>query len=211
MTSNYEVLLEKVHEIDDLNKALSVLGWDREVNMPKAGTAARVQQMTTLSRFTHIMFTADEMGELIEAGVIVVEPIAGDPWSGAVYLKELYQAESGLAKRVQAMHDAAKSVNGEILVLCHGGPISATLGTLGQCQPIDWPALVPGFGASIRITADDRIRLAARVEPAAPRLDLLDPVLALLLGELIPSVVRGVARDHDDRGLGELRLATQLP
>jgi len=28
------------------------------------------------------------------------------------------------AKRVQAMHDAAKEVNSNILVLCHGGPIA---------------------------------------------------------------------------------------
>jgi predicted TIM-barrel enzyme len=28
------------------------------------------------------------------------------------------------AKRVQAMHDAARRVNNEILVLCHGGPIA---------------------------------------------------------------------------------------
>jgi exodeoxyribonuclease V alpha subunit len=41
--------------------------------------------------------------ELIEAKVIMVEPIAHDPWASAVYLKELYQAESGLARRMQAM------------------------------------------------------------------------------------------------------------
>jgi predicted TIM-barrel enzyme len=28
------------------------------------------------------------------------------------------------ARRVQRLHDAAKSVNPDILVLCHGGPIS---------------------------------------------------------------------------------------
>jgi predicted TIM-barrel enzyme len=28
------------------------------------------------------------------------------------------------AERVQAMHDAAKAVNPDILVLCHGGPIA---------------------------------------------------------------------------------------
>ena len=28
------------------------------------------------------------------------------------------------AKRVQAMHDAAKAVNPDIMVLCHGGPIA---------------------------------------------------------------------------------------
>ena len=29
------------------------------------------------------------------------------------------------AERVQALHDAAKRINPEIMVLCHGGPISA--------------------------------------------------------------------------------------
>lgn len=43
------------------------------------------------------------LDELIEAGVVHVEPIAGDPRASAVYLKELYQAESGLAERLHAM------------------------------------------------------------------------------------------------------------
>jgi carboxypeptidase Taq len=73
MMTNYEKLLERTHEIDDLNKALKLLNWDREVNMPKAGTAVRVQQMTTLSKFTHTMFTADEMGEMIEAAAAEID------------------------------------------------------------------------------------------------------------------------------------------
>jgi predicted TIM-barrel enzyme len=28
------------------------------------------------------------------------------------------------ARRVQALHDAARSVNPDVLVLCHGGPIA---------------------------------------------------------------------------------------
>jgi exodeoxyribonuclease V alpha subunit len=43
------------------------------------------------------------MDELVDAGVIVVESIAHDPWAGAVYLKELHLAEKGLAERLQAM------------------------------------------------------------------------------------------------------------
>lgn len=66
MTTAYEQLLERVQEIDDLNKAAGLLAWDREVNMPKGGTAERIAQMTTLSSLTHRMFTADEMGESIE-------------------------------------------------------------------------------------------------------------------------------------------------
>ncbi len=66
MTPEYHALLEKVYEINDLNKAQAVLSWDKEVNMPPLGLAARVQQMTTLSRLTHTMSTSDEMGQLIE-------------------------------------------------------------------------------------------------------------------------------------------------
>ena len=66
MASNYETLLEKVYEINDLDKTLSLLSWDREVNMPPGGITARVQQMTTIKKLSHQMFTADEMSALIE-------------------------------------------------------------------------------------------------------------------------------------------------
>lgn len=73
MPTKYETLLEKIYEINDLNKALSVLSWDREVNMPAAGITGRVQQMTTLSRFTHELATTDELGELIEAAAAEID------------------------------------------------------------------------------------------------------------------------------------------
>ena len=38
--------------------------------MPSAGITARVQQLTTLSRLSHHMFTSDEMGQLIEAAAV---------------------------------------------------------------------------------------------------------------------------------------------
>ncbi|WP_420630743.1 carboxypeptidase M32 [Candidatus Leptofilum sp.] len=66
MSENYQTLLQKVYEIHDIGKAMAVLGWDKETNMPKAGTEARIQQLTTLRRLNHAMFTSDEMGELIE-------------------------------------------------------------------------------------------------------------------------------------------------
>lgn len=67
MSTTYDSLLQKVHQINDIDRANAVLAWDREVNMPKAGLQERVAQMTTLSRLSHEMFTADEMGELIAA------------------------------------------------------------------------------------------------------------------------------------------------
>jgi carboxypeptidase Taq len=77
MPTGYEQLLERVHELDDLNKANALLSWDREVNMPRAGTVERIAQMTTLSSLSHRMFTSDEMGELLER--------AADELDGADY------------------------------------------------------------------------------------------------------------------------------
>ena len=77
MTTKYNELLRKVYEINDIEKANALLGWDRETNMPKAGISARVQQMTTLSRLSHTMFTSDEMGEFIE---VVAAELDGAPY-----------------------------------------------------------------------------------------------------------------------------------
>ena len=41
--------------------------------MPTAGIMARVQQMTTLSRLSHTMFTAEEMGDCLEAAAAEIE------------------------------------------------------------------------------------------------------------------------------------------
>lgn len=66
MTTAYETLLEKVHELTDLEKAMGVLSWDKETNMPPKGITARIDQMGTLQRLSHTLFTADETGERIE-------------------------------------------------------------------------------------------------------------------------------------------------
>ena len=66
MSTEYQKLLEHVHELNDLGKAAALLYWDREVYMPRGGTAERIAQLTTMSSLIHRMSTSDEMGELIE-------------------------------------------------------------------------------------------------------------------------------------------------
>lgn len=62
----YQSLLDKVHEIYDIRKAARVLTWDRATIMPKGGDTDRIQQIATLYRLSHTIFTSDEMGALIE-------------------------------------------------------------------------------------------------------------------------------------------------
>jgi carboxypeptidase Taq len=53
-------------EVADLNAAASVLDWDQQVNMPSAGAEARGNQLGTLGKLSHQIFTSDEVGKLLE-------------------------------------------------------------------------------------------------------------------------------------------------
>lgn len=107
MTTAFDNLLEKVHQIHDLNKALAVLNWDKEVNMPSAGTAERVQQMTTLNRLIHAMSTSDELGELIEAAA--AEPQSNGYDGNEASLLRLLQREYANARKLTPEHVARSS------------------------------------------------------------------------------------------------------
>jgi carboxypeptidase Taq len=64
-----EVLAElRTHlaQVRDLAQASSVLGWDRETNMPPGGAAARARQLGTLSTMAHRLFVSDQVGEWLE-------------------------------------------------------------------------------------------------------------------------------------------------
>lgn len=98
MTSKYQHLLQKVHEVHDIEKAIQVLGWDKETNMPAAGNLARVQQMTTLHRLRHQKFTADEMGEAIELAAAELNGADYDSREASLirYLRRHYEDERKL-------------------------------------------------------------------------------------------------------------------
>ena len=69
------------------------------------------------------VFSDDEAKAMAQAGADVLIPHMGLTTKGAIGAKTaLTLAEA--AKKVQALHDAAKKVKPDIIVLCHGGPIS---------------------------------------------------------------------------------------
>ncbi len=58
-------LRELVGEIQDLNSAQHLLGWDMETYMPENGSEGRAKQLATLSKLSHNMMTSAQMGELL--------------------------------------------------------------------------------------------------------------------------------------------------
>lgn len=69
------------------------------------------------------VFSEDDARKMAEAGADVLVPHMGLTTKGAIGATTALTLEES-AKRVQALHDAAKAVNPDILVLCHGGPIA---------------------------------------------------------------------------------------
>jgi predicted TIM-barrel enzyme len=69
------------------------------------------------------VFNDEEAVAMAKAGADVLIPHMGLTTKGSIGAKSALTLEEA-ARRVQAMHDAAKKVRAEVLVLCHGGPIS---------------------------------------------------------------------------------------
>ncbi len=92
------------------------MGFDLEVEM--------IRQAHELDLLTApYVFNEEEAKKMAGAGADVLVPHMGLTTSGTIGAKTALTLEEA-AQRVQAMHDAAKEVKEDILVLCHGGPIA---------------------------------------------------------------------------------------
>src|SRR5437870_9460059 len=92
------------------------MGFDLEVDM--------IREAHALGLLTcPYVFTEDEARAMAQAGADVLIPHMGLTTKGSIGAKSAMTLDEA-AERVQALHDAAKSVKPDILVLCHGGPIS---------------------------------------------------------------------------------------
>ncbi len=69
------------------------------------------------------VFNEDEARQMAGAGADVLVPHMGLTTSGSIGAQTALTLEESVEK-VQAIHDAAKEIKEDILVLCHGGPIA---------------------------------------------------------------------------------------
>jgi predicted TIM-barrel enzyme len=124
-------------------KQLKALGFDGVQNFPTVGlidgifrqnleeTGMGFGPEVEMIRLAHeldmltcpYVFNEEEAVKMAEAGADVLVPHMGLTTKGSIGATTALTLEES-AKRVQVMYDAAKAVNPDILVLCHGGPIA---------------------------------------------------------------------------------------
>lgn len=66
LNQTLETLKSKLADIHNIQAASAVLGWDQQVLMPPGGAEARANQLATLDKIGHELFTTDEIGQLLE-------------------------------------------------------------------------------------------------------------------------------------------------
>lgn len=62
-TETYASFVAHLQKLADIEYAIGVLSWDKEVNLPTKGATFRSRQVATLSGLAHETFTADAFGE----------------------------------------------------------------------------------------------------------------------------------------------------
>src|SRR5262249_34857766 len=92
------------------------MGYGLEVDLIR--TAHKIGLLTT-----PYCFNDDEAASMGKTGAHILIPHMGLTTKGTIGASTAVTLDQS-AKRVQAMHDAAKRVSKDILVLCHGGPIA---------------------------------------------------------------------------------------
>jgi len=130
------------------------MGYDKEVDMIREAAS---QDMLTCP----YVFNETQAREMAEAGADVIVSHMGLTTSGDIGAETTLDLEAA-AERVQAHHDAAKDVNEDVLVICHGGPIAWPDDATYVLEHTD--GVVGFFGASSieRLPTEEAIENQAR-------------------------------------------------
>ena len=65
MSENFQKLKARMAQLARLNEIGAIVSWDQNTYMPPGAANARAEQASTLSAFTHELFTSDATGDLL--------------------------------------------------------------------------------------------------------------------------------------------------
>ena len=102
----------------NFRRVLEETGMSYELEVDMIAAAHELDMLTC-----PYVFDEEEAVKMTEAGADVIVAHMNTTNKGDIGVKTTISLDDA-ARRVQAIHDAAKAVNGEVLVICHGGPIA---------------------------------------------------------------------------------------
>jgi carboxypeptidase Taq len=200
---SYDELRERLGRINDLSRAASLLAWDERTMMPKAGAESRSEQLATLARVRHEMFTDEAVGRLIEEVRAGVDTDA-EPGSSI---------EADLVRVVARDWEKARRVPAELRAELARTTSVSEHAWVEARRESDFGALLPHLEKNVELTrryADCFEGFEDFSGPYDPLLDEYEPEMSTaemrrVLGELregLVPIVRGATEGDDGTGAG---------
>jgi carboxypeptidase Taq len=157
MNGAYEELSGRLAEINDLGNAAMVLAWDHRTMMPRNGAAARAEQLGTITRVAHEMFTAPEVGKLLDEL---------EPWAESLDYDSM---EASLVRVARHDYEKAVRVPAELRAeMSRAGAIAVPVWDEAR-KTSDWAKFEPYLATAIEL----RRRYVDCFEPADEDYDIL--------------------------------------
>jgi carboxypeptidase Taq len=215
MASAASELRERLGEVHDLSRAASLLAWDERTMMPEAGAEGRAQQLGTLAKVRHELFSSDEIGRLIERARAEVG--GSDGTEGEVRLA----TDADLVRVVSRDWEKARRVPSELRAEMARASSVAERAWVEAKAASDYSMILPHLAENVELArryAECYEGFGGFEHPYDPLLDEYEPemsteqmrsLLAELREGLVPLVARAGEPDDADPFRGEFDLAAQ--
>ena len=197
MTDRLSALRARLEEIDDIQRAAAVLGWDQMTYMPEGGNRGRGEQLATLASLAHERFVDAEFQELLHA---FAQEVAGAPAD---------DVRHAFLRTVQRACDQAVKLPKELVARQMRLTVEAYEAWVAARAAKDFGLFAPAFARMVDLSREIAQALGYAEEPYDALLDLSEPGMtakagAQLLGDLkaalVPLVQEIAARrDRVDR------------
>ncbi len=199
MTDRLSALRARLEEIDDIQRAAAVLGWDQMTYMPEGGTQGRGEQLATLASLAHERLVKAEFRDLLHAFAEEVREAPAD------------DARHAFLRTVQRAYDQAAKLPQELVARQMRLTVEAYEAWVAARAAKDFGLFAPAFAKMVDLSREIAQALGYREEPYDALLDLSEPGMtaqaaARLLGELkdaLVPMVQAIAdrRDRVDRSV----------
>jgi len=180
-------------EVTDLSRAAAVLEWDQETYMPPGGVQSRAEQLTTLTRVSHVRFTGDDVGRLLEE---LADSLQDRPFDSD---------EASLLRVTRRDYDEARKLSADLVAeVAHAGAMAQPVWQKAR-KDADFGLFAPYLEKNVELNRriadalgyEDRPydALLNRFEPGMKTRDL-EAMFDELKGAIVP-LVADIARHSD--------------
>ena len=180
-------------EVTDLNRAALVLEWDQETYMPPGGVQGRAEQLATLLRLSHVMFTGADVGRLLDA--------LEDELSSAPFDSD----EASIVRVTRRDYDQARKLPPDLVAeIARAGSVARPVWEKAR-RDEDFNLFAPYLAKNVELNRRIADALGYRDRPYDALIDRSEPGMSTKqltaifaeLKEAIVPLVAGIARHAD--------------